>query len=62
MASNSKLAGRRAKPSEIMHPGVVVTCIYMGHISVQGHSGVIQCTCVNIASNSKTDGRTEKRS
>ena len=42
-----KIWGRRAKPSELWNSGPVVEH-YMGYrcpCTIQGHSGVIRCTC-----------------
>ncbi len=54
----SKTAGCRVKKTEIWDSRTLVT--HMGYIwpcMVQGHFGVIWCTCPKMACNSKTAGR-----
>ncbi len=54
MACNWKTASRRTKRSEIRVPEVIVDRIVDTFSSVKSHFGVIRCTYLKVAFNSKT--------
>ena len=65
MSCISKMAGRRAERTEIWDSGTLIASMtYMVYLllpcGVQGHVGVIRCTCLKMACNSKTAVRRVK--
>ncbi len=65
MACNLKTAGRKAKRSEIWDSGVLTGIQNVWgafYLLMNGHMGVIWCTCLKMACNSKMTGRIVKRS